>query len=166
MPLVDIQKVLERLIENEVQFVIIGGVATTLQGLPHSTYDLDICYERSPENIERLTKSLQDWHPKLRGVANDVPFIFDPKTIRAGLNFTLSTDIGDLDLFGEVAGIGGFSDVKKLSDVMEVFGVKCCILSIEGLIKSKKAIRRKKDLPVLTELHALLEMKKRRKTGQ
>jgi predicted nucleotidyltransferase len=162
MPLVDIEKVLGRLIKNEVQFVIIGGVATTLHGLPHSTYDLDICYERSPKNIERLARSLRGWHPRLRGVANDVPFLFDTRTILAGLNFTLTTDIGDLDLFGEVAGIGGYSDVEKHSEVMDVFGMKCNSLSIEGLIKSKKATRREKDLGVLTELQALLEMKRKK----
>jgi predicted nucleotidyltransferase len=166
MPLIDIEKVLRRLYSDEVQFVIIGGVATALHGLAHSTYDLDICYRQSTQNVERLVKALSGWHPKLRGVTEEVPFTFHVRTIRAGLNFTLTTDIGDVDLFGEVVGIGIYSDVKRQSVRMKIYGLPCEVLSVEGIIKTKKAIRRKKDQTILVELEALLELKKKQETGR
>jgi predicted nucleotidyltransferase len=161
MPLPDVEKILRRLTRNRVNFVIIGGIATVIHGLAHTTYDLDLCYERTAKNINRLAKALRMWHPRLRGAPENLPFRFNSKTIQAGLNFTLSTDIGDLDLFGEIIGIGKYDDAKRHSEETDIFGLKCSVLSIEALIKSKKAVGRKKDLPVLAELHALLEMKKR-----
>jgi predicted nucleotidyltransferase len=164
MPIADPEKVLRQLTKNKVRFIIIGGVATVLHGLAHTTYDLDLCYERTTANITRLVKALLHWHPRLRDAPKNLPFSFDSKTIQTGLNFTLSTDVGDLNLFGEVTGIGRYEDVKRSSEETDIFGLKCSVLSIEGLIKSKKAVGRRKDQPVLAELQALLDLKKRGRT--
>ena len=64
------------------------------------TLDLDICYSRATESLERLTLALAPLKPRLRGTPPDLP------TLRAGLNFTLNTDLGPIDLLGEVSGIG------------------------------------------------------------
>ena len=146
-----------------VEFVVIGGVAMGLQGSAHLTKDIDFCYARTPKNIERLAKALEPYHPVLRGAPPDLPFRFDAKTIASGLNFTLSTDLGDLDFLGEVSGLGSFQDVLGESDVRNVGGLDCRVLSLEGLIKSKVAAGRPRDLYVLPELRGLNELKK--KTG-
>lgn len=91
----------------------------------------------------------------------DLPFIFDTKTLRNGLNWTLSTDIGEIDLLGEVKGIGAYNEVIKYSETMEIYNMKCNVLSLEGLIKNKKALGRGKDKAALIELEALLEIRKR-----
>ena len=74
------------------------------------------------------------------------------------MNFTLTTDIGDIDLFGEVAGIGGYKDVKAFSSTLVLSGFQCAILSLNGLIQSKRAAARPKDVLMLRELEALHEM--------
>jgi hypothetical protein len=86
--------------------VIIGGAAAAAHGSTYPTCDLDICYDRSRDNIERLAEALKPFHPRLRGVSDELPFCFDAATITSGMNFTLTTDIGDIDLFVGVAGIG------------------------------------------------------------
>ena len=74
------------------------------------------------------------------------------------MDFTRTTDLGDIDLFGEVAGIGGYKDVNSLSITLIIFGVECAVLSLNGLILSKRATARPKDLLVLPEIEALREM--------
>jgi hypothetical protein len=146
-----------------VEFMVIGGAAMGLQGSAHLTKDIDFCYARTAKNTERLAQALEPFHPVLRGAPQGLPFRFDAKTIARGLNFTLSTDLGDLDFLGEVSGLGSFQDVLGASDVKSVGGVECRVLSLEGLIKSKTAAGRPRDLYVLPELRGLNEFKK--KTG-
>jgi len=133
-----------------------------LQGSAHLTKDIDFCYARTAKNMERLAKALEPFHPVLRGAPPGLLFRFDAKTIANGLNFTLSTDLGDLDFLGEVSGLGLFQDVLGTSDVKDIGGVDCRVPSLE-LIKSKTAAGRPRDLYVLPELRGLNEIKK--KTG-
>ncbi len=86
---------------------------------------------------------------------------FDAETIARGLNFTLSTDLGDLDFLGEVSGLGGFDSVKAASDMKNVGRVEVRVLSLSGLIKSKAAAGRPRDLYVLPELKGLEELKRK-----
>ena len=95
----DLLKELHRL---DVEFVIIGGMAAVAHGSAYLTLDLDLCYSRKTENLEKLAKTLAPFHPLLRGAPPDLPFRLDTATLRSGLNFTLTTDVGDLDILGEV----------------------------------------------------------------
>ena len=132
-----------------------------LQGSAHLTKDMDFCDERSRPNLERLANALEPFHPTLRGAPAGLPFHFDAETISRGLNFTLSTDLGDIDLLGEVSGLGEIASVKAASDVMKVGGIEVHVLSLTGLIKSKSAAGRSRDLYVLPELKALEALKKK-----
>lgn len=157
------QDILRTLTENSVEFVVIGGVAAILHGSAHLTLDLDLCYNRSPENLKCLADVLQPLHPKLRGAPADLPFHLDAPTLKAGLNFTLITDFGDLDLLGEVGGIGFFDRVVGVSIEGEVHGIMCRVLDLEALIAAKKFAGRKKDEPVILELEAIQELLKRKR---
>ena len=132
-----------------------------LQGSAHLTKDMDFCDERSRPNLERLANALEPFHPTLRGAPAGLPFHFDAETISRGLNFTLSTDLGDIDLLGEVSGLGEIASVKAASDVMKVGGIEVHVLSLTRLIKSKSAAGRSRDLYVLPELKALEALKKK-----
>jgi predicted nucleotidyltransferase len=158
-----LEETIRILYDAEVEFVIIGGAAMGLQGSAYLTKDIDFCYARTSTNIERLANALEPFHPALRGAPPGLPFRFDAKAIARGMNFTLSTDLGDLDFLGEVSGLGSFQEVLAESDVKNVGGVDCRVLSLEGLIKSKTAAGRPRDLYVLPELRGLHQVKK--KTG-
>jgi hypothetical protein len=145
-----------------VQFVIIGGVALTLYGGTRVTFDLDVCYERSPENLRRLAEALRPFHARLRGVDAVLPFMLDAETLRKGLNFTLTTDFGDIDLLGELQGVGSFNEVVLGCEVQELYGVTCNIASFEVLLRNKKSVARSKDLQDVQELEALKEIKRKR----
>ena len=160
--MVKVKEFLSHLKLCNVKFIIIGGQAAVLQGSAYITADLDICYARDKKNLENTVKSLSPFHPYLRGAPKDLPFIFDAMTLKKGLNFALSTDIGDIDLIGEIQGVGYYNDALKYSETMEIYGMQCHVLTIEGLIKSKKAAGRPKDKPVIKELEALLEIRKQK----
>jgi hypothetical protein len=155
------QQIITHLAEAQVEYIVIGGVAATIHGSAYVTYDLDICYERSLANIERLCRMLAPLHPVLRDVSADLPFHIDPRAVLAGLNFTLNTDLGAVDLLGEVSPFGPFAAVLPYAETAVLFGRDVRVLSLEGLIKAKQAAGRRKDLLVLPELEALLELKKR-----
>lgn len=161
----DFGRSLHVLREAGVNFVVVGGVAASAHGSAYLTQDLDICYERSPTNIERLAEALRPLHPRLRGAPAGIPFSLDPPTISRGMNFTLTTDLGELDLWGEVLGIGQYAEVKALSVSLELFGRACHVLSLQGLIRSKRAVGRTKDLLVLPELEALQEIENEGEKG-
>ena len=104
--MIDFEQALTALAEARVRFVIVGGLAVTIHGSSYVTFDLDFCHARDRENLSRLAQALVPYHPRLRGAPTDLPFCFDEETLKGGLNFTLTTDVGDIDLMGEVAGVG------------------------------------------------------------
>ena len=159
--LTEFRQVLTLLYDAEVDFVVIGGVAMNAHGSAYITLDLETCYSRSPASVRKLCQALVPLHPRLRGAHDDLPFQFDEETVAAGLNFTLATDSGDLDLLGEVNGIGAYEEVLKLSVKNDAYGFPCNFLSIPGLIQSKKAAGRKKDLEAVAELEIMADLKKR-----
>lgn len=145
----------------EVEYVVIGGVALVAHGSARATFDLDVCYKRSKDNIDRLCRALDPLHPRLRGAPEGLPFRFDPKTVAAGLNFTLATDLGDFDLLGEVAGLGFYDAVYNASEVRQVEAISCRVLSLDGLYRTKSAAGRDKDIEALKEIKGLKELKER-----
>jgi predicted nucleotidyltransferase len=156
----DLLKELHRL---GVEFVIIGGMAAVAHGSAYLTLDLDLCYSRKKENLEKLAQALASFHPRLRGAPPDLPFRLDAAALRTGMNFTLTTNLGDLDILGEVSGLGGYAEALSFSEELEVYSLRCKVLTLEGLIRSKKAAGRTKDLMLLPELEALLEIRKSQK---
>jgi predicted nucleotidyltransferase len=159
----DLEKILKALHDHDVDFIIIGGVAAVLHGSAYVTADLDVCYSRKRENLDKIAFALTPFNPLLRGAPKNLPFRFDAATLKSGLNFTLRTDLGDVDVLGEVMGLGDYKAALEFSEDMEVFGISYKVLNIEGLIKSKKAAGRPKDLILLPELEALLEMSRQPK---
>ena len=153
----DFRGLLRALSDAGVESILVGGVAATAHGSSRLTLDLDLVYRRSPDNIERLVAALAPLHPYLRGAPPGLPFRWDARTIRQGLNFTLNTDLGDLDLLGEIVGGGGFDHLAARTMVIRVFGMECRCLDLDTLIHVKRAAGRPKDLEAIAELEAIRE---------
>lgn len=151
----DFAALIRRLADSQVEFVIIGGLAVLVHGHVRATLDLDVCYARAPENLERLVGALAPIHPRLRGAPEGLPFFFDAQTLRNGLNFTLVTDEGELDLLGEVTGVGGYGDLAPQAVPTELYGSAIKLMSLDDLIRAKAAAGRPKDLLDLEALRAL-----------
>jgi len=150
-------KLLPLLAQGDIAFVLIGGVAGNILGSARLTFDVDLVYDRSKGNLEKLVKVLRPLAPYLRGAPPGLPFKLDLATLRNGLNFTLTTKLGDLDLLGEVVGGGSYRELVTHTFEVEAFGVKFKCVDLPTLIKLKRAAGRPKDLETLAELQALLE---------
>ena len=154
-------ELIRTLAREGVEFVIVGGVAATAHGAVRTTLDLDVVYARSTENLEAIVRALTPFDPYLRGVPAGLPFRFDVETLKNGLNFTLTTSLGDIDLLGEIVGGGGYEKLVSASVEIQVFGERCLCIGLEDLIRVKRAAGRPKDLEVIAELETLLELTRR-----
>lgn len=153
----DFAKLLGALTEGQVRFIVVGGAAATAHGSVRLTLDLDVVYERTEENIDRLVSALDSGKPYLRGAPRNLPFQWTPKTIQNGLNFTLSTTWGDIDLLGEISGGGGYAELQPHTVLLQLFGNACECLNLERLIYVKRAAGRPKDFDAVAELEAIQE---------
>jgi hypothetical protein len=150
------------LAHHEVRYVLIGGLAAVSLGSPVVTGDLDICYERSSDNFERLASALVELHATLRGAPADLPFRLDARTLAAGDAFTFSTDLGPLDVIGTPGGTGGYADLRARATVLDLGGHEVPVASIDDLIAMKEHAGRDKDRAALFHLRALKEETDRR----
>jgi hypothetical protein len=159
MPLLSktIEAPLRLLGEHKVDCVIVGGIAALIHGSLLLTNDVDVCYARDPENLKRLAGALQSVHARLRNAPEGLPFILDAETLKRGLNFTFTTDVGDLDLLGEVRGVGHYDEVFADSITVELFDYRFAVIDIGKLVIAKRAAGRPKDLLALPELEAIQE---------
>ena len=155
--MIDFEKLLRTLSDGGVRCIIVGGFAGTLHGSTIPTRDLDVVYERDGANIERLVAALGPHAPYLRGAPPGLPFSWDSETIAKGLNFTLITDLGAVDLLGEIAGGGDYVKLLPHTVTISVFGAAFRCLSLEKLIEVKRAAGRVRDLQAVADLEALLE---------
>jgi hypothetical protein len=119
----DYARLLQALASGRVDFIVVGGAAATAHGAARLTLDLDVVYRRGADNLERLAAALAALHPYPRGAPPGLPFRWDAETLRHGLNFTLDTDAGALDVLGEIAGRGTFESLLPDSGTISVFGV-------------------------------------------
>lgn len=153
----DFERVLHALHQAGVEFILIGGLAAVVWGASRFTRDVDIVYRRTPENLQRLVDALTPLAPYLRDAPPGLPFHWDTETLKRGLNFTLSSDAGPIDLFGEVVGGGTYDSLKAAAVEVELFGIPCLCVSLRKLIELKRAAGRPRDLEVVAELEQQLE---------
>lgn len=150
---------LEFLGRHDIECVIIGGMAATLHGSAIPTTDLDVCYSRTTTNLQRLATALQSVNARLRNAPANLPFLLDAETLRQGLNFTFITEVGDLDLLGEVRGVGYYNEAVEGASSFELLGYRFKVIALDKLILAKRTAGRPKDLVTVVELEALLESK-------
>lgn len=148
-------RALRTLARHGVRFLLIGGLGGRLHGSPTVTNDTDVCYERSPDNLERLATALRSLKATLREAPAEVPLLLDAKTLAAGDHFTFSTSAGNLDCLGTPAGTDGFTDLDRRATVYEVEGLEVRVASVDDLIAMKRAAGRPKDLIEVEVLGAL-----------
>lgn len=150
---------LEFLGRHAIECVIVGGVAGTLHGSAIPTTDLDICYSRTATNLQKLATALKSVNARLRNAPSNLPFLLDAETLRKGLNFTFVTDVGDLDLLGEVRGIGYYDKAVEGASSFELLGYTFKVIALDKLILAKRTAGRAKDMVAVAELEALLDGK-------
>lgn len=157
-PMPDFPNILAALDAAGVRFVLIGGLAMIAHGSAHITVDSAICYARDRDNLAALVAALEPSGPRLRGAPEGLPFFFDARTFANAVNLTLVTDLGAVDLMGEVPGVGSFEALWEHSVVSKLAGASVHVASLDDLIAMKRVAGRPKDRGHLMELEALREL--------
>lgn len=149
------ESVIRLLGRHGVRYVLIGGLAAVTHGAPLVTQDIDICYARDPDNVERLVAALREVNAALRGAEPGLPFRLDVQTILAGDAFTFTSDAGWVDILATPAGTSGYEDLARTAEVFDLFGYRVLVAAVDDLIRMKRAAGRPKDLLAVEELGAL-----------
>jgi predicted nucleotidyltransferase len=153
-------QLLKRLIDHEVEFIVIGGVAAFLQGSGLATVDLDVCSPMTDDNIDRIHAAMQGLNAYFGQRPGRLPLYDDPKRLHGFKNIYLHTDLGQIDLLGELPGVASFEEILKSAEVFEVEGIHIKVLDIDTLIAAKTVAGRDKDKVAIRHL---LAAKRRRK---
>jgi len=145
------------LFRNGVSFVVIGGYAASVLGSPVVTGDLDICYARDADNLERLAAALRELGARLRGpgVPDDLPFQLDARTLQLGNSFAFTTSGGRLDALATPSGTAGFRDLEAGAVTVTIDDMTVRVANLDDLIRMKVASDRTKDREHLEWLRAL-----------
>jgi hypothetical protein len=152
---------LGRLVEHDVEFVVVGAYASVMHGVTLGTRDVDVCCRFTAGNLLKLQAALDGLHPVHRLTPKRLPLQLTREGCRGLKNLYLETDLGVLDCLGEVLAVGNFAVVKKQSVIVETAFGKCRVLGLEALIKAKRAMNRPRDREAVVQLEAIRSRQRR-----
>lgn len=158
-------RIAEHLERHGVEFVVIGGQAAAILGSALPTYDVDLCYRRTKENLERLAIALRELNPSLRGAPEDLPFRLDAVSQALGSNFTFNTDFGPLEMLGWVEPLGTYDSLLDRCEWVDVGSTRLRVIGLEDLMTIKQHLGRAKDKLMLLQLQALKELRDKNRGG-
>ncbi|MBI1367484.1 MAG: hypothetical protein GC162_02395 [Planctomycetes bacterium] len=148
-----------------VEIMIVDGQAEVLFGSPRLTYDVDLCYRRTDENLKRLAGALREIGVTLRDAPPDLPFMIDARTLAMGSNFTFNTPMDPLDLLGWIEPIGDYDALLAHSETWQLSGMNVRTIGLDDLIRVKEHIARAKDSESLHQLRAIREIRRHAEGG-
>ncbi len=148
------------LAEHGVEFIVVGGQAEALMGSSRVTYDVDLCYRRTSDNLRRLATALGTLNLTLRGAPPDLKFRLDAQALALGQNYTFEVD-GEypLDLLGYLEPIGVYDDLLPHAETLAIGGRPTLVIGLDDLIRIKRHINRPKDRESLLQLEAIKRLR-------
>ena len=151
------RQLLAALAKHKVEFIVIGGIAVAMQGAVRETRDLDLLCFESDANRARLALALSSIGARLKGAV--VPLGPVGQALLAGMRIvTLDTGLGELDILYEAKGGITFKDIAPNAESVTIAGEEVLVASRADLIRMKAAAGRPRDLVVIEELEALIEI--------
>lgn len=152
----DFRALLQVLNENEVEFVVIGGVAVGAHGFMRATRDLDLVPDRTSANIKRLSRALTTLESTLPS-AGGRPYepTRDEAPLHMGASLTLQTRFGGLDIVQRIAGVPSWTALQADAVKSELLGEPVRICSLDHLRRMKSERGNDRDLVDLAALEDL-----------
>jgi hypothetical protein len=142
-----------------VRFIVVGGVAAQLEGAPILTLDLDVLFENTPENVDRLLASLRELKARYRDPA-ERHIEPDAEKLRALRMHLLLTDLGALDVLSVIGSGLTYGDLAGRTVLYELGDLRVRVLELGAVIETKEQANRDKDRAVLPVLRQTLRMKR------
>lgn len=150
----DFNRLLQRLADSGIGFVIVGGYAAVIHGSAYMTRDLDVCAVLTAETVEKLREIFAEWHPKHRMTPQRLSFLEFPKSGPVQ-NLYLETDAGIIDILSSILGVGDFERLRAKAEVFEIDGRDYPVIALDDLIQAKEAVARDKDILSAKELRGI-----------
>jgi hypothetical protein len=151
-------RLLARLADGGVDFVVIGAIAVVAHGHIRTTRDLDITYDTGASNLEALGGVLVALDARLRGVAEVVPFVPDERTLRRAELLTLESSEGSLDLLADPPGAPPYDELRARALAIELEGRAILVAGLDDLLAMKRAAGRPRDLEDAEALEAIARL--------
>lgn len=164
-PELDFTRILDTLRRHDVEFVLIGGLATVHWGSPFLTWDVDITPARSTDNLERLSAALRELDARVRSGDEVLEFSHTGRTLGETAVWNLRTPHGDLDISFVPNGTTGYDDLARDASRESIRGIEVRVASLADVIRSKQAANRPKDQRVLPTLREILASRNPRNRG-
>jgi len=156
LPELDIQSILRELIDGEVEFVVIGGVAVGYHGHIRATKDVDVVPAPDADNLRRLAEVLQRLEAEVEGAEEfaegELPDPLDPAALGQGGNWVLSTKLGRLDVMQWIGDAPLWNQLAPAAIEDRIAGLPIKIVSFDDLVRLKELAGRPEDLTDLQRL--------------
>jgi len=161
MPEGNLRSTLRLLSENHVDFILVGGLAAVLQGVPVSTFDVDIVHSREASNIQRLLAVLEMLDAIFR-MQPDRRLKPNASHLSGQGHVNLVTRLGSLDVLCTIGHGLSYEQLLPYSESMNLEnGLEIRVLGLEKLIELKEQLGGEKDRAMLPLLRRALEEKRR-----
>jgi hypothetical protein len=141
----DIPSLIELIAEAGVEFVIVGGMAAVVQGVPVTTFDLDFVHNRGEANTKKLLALLKTIHARYRGHPPEKRVELSEAAFLGRGHQLLYTDLGALDVLGAIEDGLGYEDLLAHSIEVKLRGKTVKILTLEKLADLKSRSANEKD---------------------
>jgi predicted nucleotidyltransferase len=148
-------KLLARLAEAGVEFVVVGGLAVNAWGVVRGTKDVDVVVAPDPNNLKRVAEVAvaAGGHVQTReALLGSPPSI--AALLASGEQVAIETDLGRLDVVQGLEGVPSYEELRARASEAEVLGVSVAVCSVEDLKSMKRAAGRTRDLADLEDLDA------------
>lgn len=156
--------IIETFHRHEVDFVVVGGVAAVLHGAPVTTFDLDALIGVSEHNARCLLAAFAELDARYRGHSTLIRPVLPG--LLAGGHMLLATNAGPLDVLGFIGPHERLDDLRHAIEHMDIDGLAVPVLSLDELIRQKKALHRDKDEAALRLLEEVVRRRPRDTQGQ
>jgi hypothetical protein len=152
------EAIFQSLAERKVEYVLVGGLAATAHGASIVTLDTDVCFRQTPENCERLARSLEPLGAEIFPVRS-MAIPITGELLQTHRIVHLRTRAGRLDVMATVPGLGTYDDIFPDATLIAIGDLQIPILSLDQLIQAKTALSQPKDLEHLDQLLAIRKLR-------
>lgn len=152
------EAVFRALAEEEVEFVLVGGLAATAHGASLVTFDIDLCFRRTGDNCERLARALQRLEMEIFP-PRQMSIPITPELLQSYRLLHLRGPAGRLDLLAEIPGLGTYDDLFPGATRIDLLGISVPVLTLDQLIQAKSVLQQSKDRQHLDQLLQVRRLK-------
>lgn len=149
-----LRELLERLIESEVRFILVGGLAVNAWGYLRATRDLDVVPDPDPENLAKLAALLR----VLGGRVDVGGRLLDSDAIstflRTGDRTLVLTELGQVDVLQGLPQVPRYEELEQQAKEIDLDGLSIRVCSLTHLLEMKRASHRPRDRDDLEALEA------------